>query len=86
MLPPAGTTLSCSGCAVVNEDGIPVLLYTGVRLRSSPTCGPLPPAECDLQLPFIESQCSASPADPGPLFHMATTPRAVRAAYLRGHG
>ena len=59
------TLRACSGCAVLNEDGIPVLLYTGVRLRSSPTCGPLPPEECDLQLPFIESQCSAYPADLG---------------------
>lgn len=53
-----------SGCAVVDEDGTPTLLYTGVRLRSNPLCGPLPPAECDLNLPFIETQCAAV-ADPG---------------------
>lgn len=54
-----------SGCAVLRDDGTPMLMYTGVRLRSSPTCGPLPPSECDLHLPFIESQCAAYPADPG---------------------
>lgn len=53
-----------SGCAIVDDDGTPRLLYTGVRLRSSPSCGPLPPAECDLGLPFIETQCAAM-ADPG---------------------
>ncbi len=50
-----------SGCCVVDSDGTPTILYTGVRLRSNPECGPLPPAECDLNLPFVESQLSATP-------------------------
>lgn len=47
-----------SGCCTLDpENGnAPTILYTGVRLRSNPDCGPLPPQECDLQLPFIESQ------------------------------
>ncbi|KAK9810230.1 hypothetical protein WJX72_007025 [[Myrmecia] bisecta] len=55
-----------SGCCAVDHDGTPTILYTGVRLRSNPECGPLPPAECDLNLPFIETQCSAfpDPSDP----------------------
>eukprot|EP01025_Chloroclados_australasicus_P023229 TRINITY_DN2361_c0_g1_i10.p1 TRINITY_DN2361_c0_g1~~TRINITY_DN2361_c0_g1_i10.p1 ORF type:complete len:714 (+),score=91.50 TRINITY_DN2361_c0_g1_i10:95-2143(+) len=52
-----------SGCCTVDHDNKPVILYTGVRLRSNPECGPLPPTEFDLQLPFIESQCMAT-ADP----------------------
>lgn len=48
-----------SGCCVVDDEGIPTILYTGVRLRSNPHCGPLPPEENDLQLPFIESQLMA---------------------------
>ena len=48
-----------SGCSVIDTDGTPTILYTGVRLRSNPECGPLPPAECDLNLPFIESQLVA---------------------------
>ena len=48
-----------SGCAIVDTDGTPTILYTGVRLRSNPECGPLPPSECDLNLPFIESQLCA---------------------------
>ena len=57
-----------SGCAIVDTDGTPTILYTGVRLRSNPECGPLPPPECDLNLPFIESQlCAvASMGAPGP--------------------
>lgn len=50
-----------SGCCIVDEDGTPTILYTGVRLRSNPECGPLPPAECDLNLPFIETQLAAAP-------------------------
>ena len=50
-----------SGCCIVDEDGTPIILYTGVRLRSNPECGPLPPAECDLNLPFIETQLAAAP-------------------------
>jgi beta-fructofuranosidase len=33
-------------------------------LRSNDSCGLLPPNECDLQLPFIESQCAVRPVDP----------------------
>jgi hypothetical protein len=35
-----------------------------VRLRSNADCGPLPPANQDLHLPFIESQLMAV-AEPG---------------------
>lgn len=48
-----------SGCCTVDEAGVPTIMYTGVRLRSNQDCGPLPPADCDLQLPFIESQLLA---------------------------
>ena len=62
LLPTPGSTDAdgCfSGCSVVDTDGTPTILYTGVRLRSNPSCGPLPPAECDLNLPFIEdAACS----------------------------
>jgi hypothetical protein len=54
-----------SGCATVDTDGRPVILYTGVRLRTNTTVGPLPPPDRDLHLPFIESQIAAVPADPG---------------------
>ena len=50
-----------SGCCVVDSDGTPTILYTGVRLRSNPECGPLPPVEQDLNLPFVESQLVATP-------------------------
>lgn len=50
-----------SGCCVVDTNGVPTILYTGVRLRSNPDCGPLPPPEQDLQLPFVESQLAAVP-------------------------
>lgn len=50
-----------SGCALVDSDGTPTILYTGVRLRSNPECGILPPADCDLNLPFIEAQLVAKP-------------------------
>ena len=43
---------------------MPTIMYTGVRLRSNPDCGPLPPQDCDLNLPFIESQLIAIP-EPG---------------------
>lgn len=52
-----------SGCCIVDESDTPIILYTGVRLRSNPECGPLPPAECDLNLPFIETQLAAVPED-----------------------
>jgi sucrose-6-phosphate hydrolase SacC (GH32 family) len=48
-----------SGCCVVDSDGTPTILYTGVRLRSNPECGALPPPEHDLNLPFVETQLSA---------------------------
>ena len=51
-----------SGCCVLDSDGTPTILYTGVRLRSNPECGPLPPARQDLNLPFVESQLSATPS------------------------
>ncbi|KAG2494571.1 hypothetical protein HYH03_007337 [Edaphochlamys debaryana] len=53
-----------SGCAALDDEGVPIIMYTGVRLRSNDSCGPLPPTECDLQLPFIESQLTARPVDP----------------------
>ncbi|KAF6258531.1 hypothetical protein COO60DRAFT_1107801 [Scenedesmus sp. NREL 46B-D3] len=53
-----------SGCATIDTDGTPILLYTGVRLRTNPDAQPPPPPECDLNLPFIESQLYALPADP----------------------
>lgn len=59
-----------SGCCVVDTDDTPTILYTGVRLRSNPDCPDLPPSECDLNLPFIESQLAAVPeegANPGGL-------------------
>lgn len=67
LLPTPGSTDAdgCfSGCSVVDTDGTPTILYTGVRLRSNEACGPLPPSECDLNLPFIETQLIAT-ADEG---------------------
>ncbi len=59
---PSPRTVDCngcfSGCAALGRDGTPVLLYTGVRLRGTADAGPLPPPECDLGLPFVESQCA----------------------------
>lgn len=52
-----------SGCCTVDADDVPTILYTGVRLRSNQECGPLPPTESDLQLPFIESQLLARAID-----------------------
>ena len=52
-----------SGCCVIGENGKPVILYTGVRLRSNHETGPLPPSDQDLGMVFIESQCAAVPAD-----------------------
>lgn len=54
-----------SGCCVIGEDGKPMILYTGVRLRSNHETGPLPPSDQDLGMAFIESQCAAVPADDG---------------------
>jgi sucrose-6-phosphate hydrolase SacC (GH32 family) len=53
-----------SGCCAIDTDGVPTILYTGVRLRSNQDCGPHPPTECDLNLPFIESQLIARCLDP----------------------
>lgn len=52
-----------SGTCVKNCDGRPVILYTGVKLRSNHK-GDLPAPEYDLNLPFIEVQLAAVPADP----------------------
>jgi hypothetical protein len=50
---------------VLDSDGTPVLLYTGVRLRSNVEAGPLPPPEHDLGMVWVESQLAAVPEDPG---------------------
>eukprot|EP00878_Enallax_costatus_P014172 GHUV01014823.1.p1 GENE.GHUV01014823.1~~GHUV01014823.1.p1 ORF type:complete len:264 (+),score=34.54 GHUV01014823.1:871-1662(+) len=52
-----------SGCAAIDTDGTPLILYTGVRLRTNPNAAPMPPPECDLNLPFIESQLYATPLE-----------------------
>ncbi|KAK9821729.1 hypothetical protein WJX81_006531 [Elliptochloris bilobata] len=63
-----------SGCCVVDTDDTPTILYTGVRLRSNPDCPDLPPPECDLNLPFVESQLAAVPEDGfGPPDHNYST-------------
>lgn len=64
-----------SGCAAVDMDGTPTLLYTGVRLRTNADCGPLPPPAQDLQLPFIESQlvAVASPGEDRDVSRVTTT-------------
>lgn len=43
---------------------MPTILYTGVRLRASETCGPLPPPECETGAAAIETQLMAH-GDPG---------------------
>ena len=53
-----------SGCCVQNSQGVPIILYTGVRLRSNHEAGPLPPPDQDLGMVWIESQCAAVPEDP----------------------
>lgn len=53
-----------SGCCVINSAGEPIILYTGVRLRSNTEAGPLPPQEHDLGMVWIESQCIAVLEDP----------------------
>lgn len=53
-----------SGCCTIDASGRPVLLYTGVRLRSNDAAGPLPPEEHDLGMVWIETQCAAVPEDP----------------------
>lgn len=61
---PDSNVCVCAGCCIADTDGTPTIMYTGVRLRSNPDCGQLPPQECDLNLPFIESQLIAVP-EPG---------------------
>ncbi len=58
---PAPPACSC----VLDSDGTPVLLYTGVRLRSNESAGELPPPEQDLGMVWIETQLAAVPEDPG---------------------
>ncbi|KAK9812554.1 hypothetical protein WJX73_008374 [Symbiochloris irregularis] len=53
-----------TGAAVVDKEGVPTILYTGVRLRNNPDAGPPPAKEDDLDLPFFESQLCAAHADP----------------------
>lgn len=67
--PGAPDTDGCwSGCCAIGSDGLPALLYTGVRLRSNPDCDlPLPSPDCDLGLNWIETQLAAVPADPSRL-------------------
>lgn len=57
--------LSRPRSCVLDSDGTPVLLYTGVRLRSNLEAGPLPPPEQDLGMVWVESQLAAVPEDPG---------------------
>eukprot|EP00884_Botryococcus_braunii_P020058 jgi/Botrbrau1/6736/Bobra.0324s0022.1 len=63
-LSPTPGGLDASGCwsgtTAVDLDGTPVMLYTGVRLRTNPDCGPLPHEALDLGLPMIESQLYAT--------------------------
>ena len=46
--------------------GVPIMFYTGARLRHNPSCKglPPPPPGCDMQLNHYEAQCCAL-ADPG---------------------
>lgn len=53
-----------SGCCIQDSEGKPMILYTGVRLRSNHEAGPLPPEDQDLGMVWIESQCAAVPQDP----------------------
>ncbi|KAI3425312.1 hypothetical protein D9Q98_009077 [Chlorella vulgaris] len=53
-----------SGCCAVSAEGVPTILYTGVRLRSNHAAGAPPPLDQDLGLLWIETQCAAVPADP----------------------
>lgn len=53
-----------SGCCIQDETGKPMILYTGVRLRSNHEGGQLPPTDQDLGMVWIESQCAAVPEDP----------------------
>jgi len=53
-----------SGCCIHDDEGKPMILYTGVRLRSNHEAGTLPPEDQDLGMVWIESQCAALPEDP----------------------
>ncbi|GMH45864.1 hypothetical protein BSKO_13827 [Bryopsis sp. KO-2023] len=52
-----------SGCCGIDVDGCPVLLHTGVVLRTN-IDGRLPPPEFDLGIQMIETQCCAKVSDP----------------------
>ena len=61
-IPGAATRVWCCCCRMSNVHDV---IGHQVRLRSSPDCGPQPPPEHDLNLPFIEAHFIAAPADPG---------------------
>jgi hypothetical protein len=48
------------------DTGVPVMFYTGARLRDNPACGPPNPPAFDNQLNMFETQLCAV-ADPGGL-------------------
>lgn len=48
-----------SGTTVLDTDGTPTMIYTGVRRRDNKDCGPLPHAAVDLGLDMIECQMMA---------------------------
>lgn len=56
-----------TGCCVMDQSGVPVILYTAVRLRNNHKNNDLPSAEYDLGLPFVEVQCAAI-VDPSKYF------------------
>jgi hypothetical protein len=67
ILPTPGSVDSAgcfSGCAALDDNNMPTLLYTGVRMRGQADAGPLPPKESDLGLPFIETQLLVHAEDP----------------------
>ncbi|KAL3142936.1 hypothetical protein ABBQ38_003221 [Trebouxia sp. C0009 RCD-2024] len=49
-----------SGTTVLDTDGTPTMIYTGVRRRDNKDCGPLPHAAVDLGLDMIECQMVAT--------------------------
>lgn len=63
--PPRGPPHRPRRSCVLDSDGTPVILYTGVRLRSNLEAGPLPPPEQDIGMVWVESQLAAVPEDPG---------------------
>ncbi|KAK9867678.1 hypothetical protein WJX84_009640 [Apatococcus fuscideae] len=48
-----------SGNTMLDENGVPTILYTAVRQRGHAECGALPPQIMDLGLEMIEAQCCA---------------------------